>query len=81
MDPVPGSKHQHDEAKPRTAGEEAMVRVAHALNSAQQDYQRLPMLSFGKKAYIKGVIKALTLIFGLLHELNHKYDNQHGGWN
>ncbi len=80
MDPVPGSEHKHD-AQPKTAIEEGMLRIGGALDSAIKDYKRLPLLSLRKRFYMQGVIKALTIVFDMLHELHHKYDNSHGGWN
>lgn len=81
MDPIPGSKDAHEHEQPKTAAEEAMVRIAHALETAAKDYEGLPFLSLRKRFYMQGVIKSLTLVFNMLHELSHKYDNQRGEWN
>lgn len=81
MDPIPGSKHDHKDTQPKTAVEEAMLCISKALEHAMIEAKQLSWFSFGKRAYMKGVVMALTLSLGLLHELYHKYDNSHGGWN
>jgi hypothetical protein len=81
MDPIPDSKEAHEHEQPKTAVEEAMMRIGSALQSASRDYKSLPLLSLRKRFFMQGVIKSLTIVFEMLHELHHKWDNQHGTWN
>lgn len=64
-----------------TGLEDALQRVGQAIEIAGKEYQRTPIFFFKKRAYYKGVLFALTLVFQLLHELNHKHDNSRGDLN
>lgn len=81
MDPIPGHKHTHEHREPKTAVEEAMVRLVHAIEAASVEYNELGFFSLAKRFRLRGAIATMTLIAQMLHELDHKYRNTRGEWN
>lgn len=74
--------HQsHEETQPKTAVEEAMVRLIKAHDLAIREKDKLGFFSFRSRSYYKGVIFTLGITLELLHGLMHKYDNANGRMN
>ncbi len=79
MDITPGKKETS--LNPKSAIEDAMLRIATALDDANLDYKALSLLSIRKRFFLQGVITSLTVVLELLHNLHHKYDNSRGELN
>ncbi len=70
-----------EQQEPKTAMEEAIVRVMTALEQSHDAYRNLSFFAFRKRYYTRGVIHILTIIVQMLDSLNTKYNNSTGRFN
>lgn len=72
--------HSHN-SSPKSALEECYSRVNAALSRVVSDYEDLGVLSFRKRAYLRGVMMALSLILRMFQEIDVRWDNSNGDFN
>lgn len=76
-------EHVHDEncRQPRTAAEEASVRIVNNLDLAEKELSNVPWYKFKLRYQLLGYMAGLLSALALLDRLNHKYDNERGTLN
>lgn len=75
--------HVHDEncRQPRTAAEEAYVRLANNLDLAELELSKVRWYQFKTRYQLLGYMAGLASSLALLDRLNQKYNNEHGTFN